>query len=255
LIYPRIIPALLLSGKGLVKGIQFENYKYIGDPINAVKIFSEKEADELLLLDVSATAEQRIMQIETVERIADECYMPFAVGGGIRTVDDAARLIRAGAEKVCLNTFASENPQLVKDISDRFGRQSVVVSIDVRKDNDSYRVYTHSGRCPSERPLIEFIAAIEHMGAGELLITSIDREGSMQGYDLNLLRMVTDVAHIPVIAGGGAGCLADFVLASRDAHAAAVSAGSLFVFHGRRRGILINYPSRPEINRLFSQQP
>jgi cyclase len=252
---PRIIPSLLLHGKGLVKGIKFENHRYIGDPINAIKIFSEKEADELVLLDITATEERRTISIEMVEKIADECYMPFAVGGGIKSINDVRNLIRGGAEKVCINTSAVENPTIIKAVAEVFGSQSIVVSIDVKKERgNGYHIYTYSGRNRSKWNLMEFVNLAERFGAGEFLITSIDSEGLMEGYDLELIKTVAGITSVPVIAGGGPGCLSDFVCAVHKGGASAVSAGSMFVFHGKKRGILINYPSRTELEKIFGEE-
>jgi cyclase len=254
MIFPRIIPSLLLRGKGLVKGIKFDNHRYIGDPINAIKIFSEKEADELLLMDITATGEKRTISIEMVEKIADECYMPFAVGGGIKSPNDVRSLIRVGVEKVCINTSAVENPTIIKSVAEIFGSQSIIVSIDVKKERgNGYHIYTNSGQKRSKWNLMEFVYAAERFGAGELLITNIDKEGLMEGYDLELIKMVTKETSIPVIAGGGAGSISDFFYAISEGGASAVSAGSMFVFHGKKRGILINYPFRTELEEIFKK--
>jgi cyclase len=248
----RVIPSLLLKGKGLVKGVKFKDHSYVGDPINAVHIFNEKEVDELVFLDITATSEGRTIGLDVVKNIADECYMPFAVGGGIKTVEQIREILYAGAEKVIINTAAIENPDLVKEASEVFGSQSIVVSIDVdKKMFKCYQVVTNSGKKSTGKNPVDLAMDMEAAGAGEILLTSIDMEGSMQGYDLELIKQVADAVNIPVIASGGAGALEDFKEAV-DACASAVSAGSMFVFHGPRRAVLINYPSKSELENLFS---
>jgi len=238
----------LLRGDGLVKGVKFDKYKYVGDPINAVRIFSEKEVDELLFLDITATQEGRITSPAFVQKIADECYMPFGVGGGIQTVEQARRLLSAGAEKVSINTAAIETPLLITEISESFGRQSLVVSIDVkRKWNGAYRVYTHSGTKDTGLEPVEWAEEVERLGAGELLLNSIDRDGTMKGYDLPLIESITQVTNIPVIACGGANDIQALGAAINVSGASAAAAGSIFVFHGPKRAVLINFPSKEEI--------
>ena len=252
MLIPRVIPCLLLRNNGLVKGSRFNDHKYVGDPINAVRIFSEKEADELIFLDIAASKEKRIISLEFVEKVADECFMPFAVGGGIKNVEQIRRILYAGAEKVCINSAAVENPTLIKEASDQFGVQSIVVSIDVKKKLFSKpRVYIHNGRKKTEYEPVTFARKMEEMGAGEILITSINCEGTMNGYDLDLIREVADGVDIPVIAAGGAGKIDDFKDAVNTGHASAVCAGSLFVFHGPKRAVLITFPERKTLEQLF----
>jgi len=248
---PRIIPCLLLKGNGLVKGVKFRNHRYLGDPLNAVKIFNDKEVDELVFLDITATREKRRPALETVQDIADECYMPFAFGGGLRTIDDMRLVFAAGAEKIVLNTAAVENPQLIAEAAGCFGSQSVVVAIDVKRGwTGKRRVHTCSGTIRTDRDPVAWAVEAARLGAGEILLTSIDAEGSMFGYDLDLIRAVAKEVAIPVIAAGGAGSVADFRLA-RDAGASAMAAGSMFVFTGKLRGILISYPTRDELHEAF----
>ena len=252
MIIPRIIPCLLLRNKGLVKGIQFKNYRYVGDPMNAVKIFSEKEANELLFLDITATKEKRITPISIIEKIADECYMPFCVGGGIKTIDEIRSLLHAGAEKVSINTAAVKNPALVKEASSIFGSQSIVVSIDVRRKwNGKYQICANCGTEAAKEDLLDFVVKMENYGAGELLINSIERDGTMDGYDLELIKSVANLVSIPVIACGGAGKMQDIADVIYNANASAAAAGSIFVFHGRKRGVLISYPTKEEAHELL----
>jgi imidazole glycerol-phosphate synthase subunit HisF len=254
MIRPRIIPVLLLRGEGLVKGVQFKDYKYIGDPMNAVKIFSNKEVDELLFLDIFATAENRSISVDLVRKIADEAYMPFGVGGGIRTVGEIKSLLAAGAEKISLNTSAVENPGLIEEVASFSGSQSVVVSIDVKKNwKGDYQVFTHSGNKPSGLHPIDWAAKVEKHGAGEILLNSIDCDGTMKGYDIKLITDVAKTVNIPVIACGGAGIVNDFADAIHSAGASAAAAGSFFVFHGPKRAVLINVPSESELQSVFEK--
>jgi cyclase len=248
----RIIPVLLLDGKGLVKGRHFKDFKYVGDPMNAVRIFNEKDVDELFFLDITATREERIPMIEMIEQIADECYMPFGVGGGIRTIEHIRDILRSGAEKVSVNSVAVENPQLIRNASEMFGRQSIVVSIDVKRNwRNKYVVYTHSGTKKTKLDTIAWAIKAEELGAGEILLNSIDRDGTGSGYDLDIIKAVSDSVEIPVIACGGAGRYHDLISAIDVGHASAVAAGSLFVFHGKHRAVLISYPKDNEWNDLY----
>jgi cyclase len=240
---PRAITILLLRQGGLWKGVRFRDHKYIGDPLNTIRIFNDKEVDELFVLDITATAERRIIPLELVEKMAEECYMPFGIGGGIRSAEEAGRLLRAGAEKVSINTAAVVEPRLISEMAERFGSQSVTVSIDVARGwLGRHRVMTHSGRRPTRLDPVAWAVEAQKRGAGEILLTSIDRDGTGKGYDLDLIRDVTAAVDIPVIAGGGAGKIEDLGLAT-EAGAAATAAGSLFIFVGRHRAVLVNYPS------------
>ncbi len=252
MLLPRVIPCLLLRGQGLVKGVQFENHRYIGDPINAVQLFNTMEVDELLFLDILATHENRIPSIELVQKIADQCLMPFGIGGGIKNVTQIRDLLKAGAEKVCLNTYALENPDLIHEASEIFGRQSIVVSIDIKKNSaGEHDVFTHCGTKLFSRDLKATVQLMEEKGAGEILLNSIDRDGAMSGYDLEVLKEVTKNTAIPVIALGGAGSAKDLKAGIETGKASAVAAGSLFVFHGARKAVLINYPTSEELKKLI----
>lgn len=250
---PRIIPVLLLKNKGLVKTVKFSKPKYVGDPINAVKIFNDLETDELIFLDITATKEARTISPELVKDIGDEAYMPFAVGGGINKIQDVENLIRMGAEKVVMNSAAALNPALITEAANHFGNQSIVVSIDVKKGIfGKYSIFVRSGTIKIETDLISYCKNAESSGAGEIMINSIDRDGTMSGYDLELIKIVTGSVSIPVIACGGAGNLNDFKDAVKISDASAAAAGSMFVFHGPRKAVLINYPERQELIRLFN---
>jgi cyclase len=250
---PRVIPCLLLKHLGLVKTVKFKDPTYIGDPINAVKIFNELEADELAFLDITASKENRLIDIELVKRIGKEAFMPFAVGGGIKSIEEVKRILGSGAEKIIINTNSVNDPELVNKAAEYSGNQSVVVSIDVKKNLfGKYQMFTKSGTQKTSIDPIEHAKKMEQAGAGEILINSIDKDGTMSGYDVNLIRQIADNVTIPVIAIGGAGTFEHFREAVDEGHAAAVAAGSMFVFHGPRRAVLINYPTEKELEKIFN---
>ncbi|MCL4386720.1 MAG: AglZ/HisF2 family acetamidino modification protein [Cyanobacteria bacterium] len=246
----RIIPLLLLSNDGLVKGVNFKNHRYIGDPINAVQIFNEMEVDELLFLDIAATMQKKGPSLNIIKKIANQCMMPFGVGGGIRTTEKIREILSAGAEKVCLNTEALENPDIVKKASKIFGSQSIMISIDYRRLKGKYEVYSRCGSKLISSNILETVKLMEKYGAGEILLNSIDNDGTMKGYDIETIKIVSESVNIPVIACGGAGCLKDLKKALDLGEASAIAAGSLFVFHGPRRAVLINYPNHLEIKKI-----
>jgi len=250
---PRIIPCLLLKNKGLVKSIKFKNYRYIGDPMNAVRIFNEHEADELIFLDILASQEKRMIRLDLVKKIGEEAFMPFAVGGGISTIEQMRDILKVGAEKIIINTSAVRNPELIKNAVSEFGSSTIVVSIDVKRNFlKKERIWLYGGRKSTSYDPIEFAKFAAEMGAGELMINSIDRDGSMSGYDIDLIRSISDSVDIPVIACGGAGNLDDMKKGYEEGHASALAAGSLFVYHGDRRAVLINYPNKQDIKELFN---
>ncbi|GAB3993244.1 AglZ/HisF2 family acetamidino modification protein [Spirosoma daeguense] len=251
---PRVIPVLLLKNKGLVKSVRFDTYTYIGDPINAVKIFNDLKADELLLLDILATKENRCIDLDLVRTIGDEANMPFAVGGGIQTLRQIKELINAGAEKVVVNSFAVKDPAFIKVASEEFGSSTIVVSIDIKKKFlGKQQVYTIGGSQATGLNPVRWAQQMEANGAGELVVTSIEHDGMMQGYNLALIQAISAAVSIPVVAAGGAGNLLDLKAAVNTAHASAVAAGSLFVYHGPRKAVLVNYPQRNELLNLFTQ--
>lgn len=251
MLLPRVIPCLLLAGKGLVKGVNFSRHKYIGDPLNSIRIFNAKEVDEVLFLDISATREKRIPPLDLIQKIANECLMPFSVGGGIKSIEDIQKILNAGSEKVCINSAAMEDWSFVHQASEAFGRQSIIVSVDIKKEgNGSYAVYSHCGTRRLKDKLEDIIQRVEQEGAGEILLNSIDRDGTMRGYDLEIISMVSKMVQVPLIACGGAGCnehLRDGLIKGK---ASAVAAGSMFVFHGRRQAVLINFPEENELNKI-----
>lgn len=236
---PRFIPVLLLAGKGLVKGSQFRDHGYVGDPINTMRIFNEKLADEVVLLDIDARREGRTPDLELVTRIADECYMPLAVGGGLSRIEDVELLIRSGIEKVVLNTAAVERPGLITEIAERFGSQSVAVAVDYLGPPDRRRVTTHNATTPRELDPLEWAEQAVAAGAGEIILCSVERDGMRTGLDTELIAEATGRLGVPVVALGGAGSAED--LRDIAALGASAAAGSLFVHFGRRRSVLITY--------------
>lgn len=247
------MPCLLLRGTGLVKTVGFKNPTYLGDPRNVIKIFNEKEVDELVILDITATENARQCNYDLLLELTSECFIPLAYGGGITDLNQIEKILKLGVEKVSINTAAVENPQLISRAANIFGSQSIVVSIDVkRKLFSKYEVYIRAGKQKTGLDPVVMAKRIEEAGAGEILLNSIDRDGTMKGYDLEILRQVTDAVKIPVIACGGAGSIQDFGLAVKQGGASAVAAGSIFVFHGKHRAVLISFPHRKELKRIFA---
>jgi imidazole glycerol-phosphate synthase subunit HisF len=250
----RVIPVLLLRDWGLEKSIRFENPKYVGCPINAARVFNNHNVDELILLDIIATKEKRGPQVEVVREIADESFMPFSVGGGIRSVEMMWDLLQAGADRVVINTAAIENPDLIREGAERFGRQCMVVSIDVRRHEDGrYEVFTHAGTKAAGIDPAAAALRMQEMGAGEIFLTAIDHDGEMDGYDTELIRNVADALTIPLIACGGAGTVEHLADAVYNGHASAVAAGAFFLFYGKRRTVLITYPKDSELIQHFKR--
>jgi cyclase len=245
---PRIIPVLLLRAGGLVKSRHFGDFRYIGDPINAVKIFNDLRADELVFLDIMATAANRTIAAGFVRSVGEEANMPFAAGGGIRTLQHIRDIVGAGAEKVIIGSQAAENPEFVADAAAHFGSSTIVVCIDVKRARWSReaRVCTVNGTRRTPYEPAEFAMLMEEKGAGEVIVQSIDRDGGMDGYDIDLIRSVSERVSIPVVALGGAGNLSHLKDAYVAGRASGLGAGSIFVFHGGRKGVLINYPEKSE---------
>ena len=245
---PRVIPVLLLKDRALVKSIQFKDHRYIGDPLNATRIFNERKADELIFLDIGASHYDRTIYPDLVRNIGEEACMPFAVGGGVRSLSDIETLIKEGAEKVVINTHAGLEPEFVRSASDAFGSTTIVVCIDVKaKTLKGRRAWILSGSRATSYEPIEFARRMEDNGVGELIVQSIERDGTMSGYDIELIRSVSSAVSVPVVALGGAGSNEDLREAYRDGHASALAAGSLFVYQSKRRGVLINYPDKKEL--------
>lgn len=254
MIRTRVIPCLLLKGQGLVKTTKFKDPTYLGDPINIVKIFNDKEVDELTFLDITATNENRKPPFALIESIASECFMPLGYGGGIRSLEDMKTLYNLGVEKISINSYAIENPAFIQAAADMAGSQSICVSMDVKKNFwGKYEVFTHSGSKGSGLDPIKWAREAENRGAGELFINSIDRDGTMQGYDLELIRSVASSVNIPVVACGGARSAQDLADAVLKGGASAAAAGSMFVFQGPHRAVLISYPSAKELRSVFGE--
>ena len=252
---PRIIPCLLVHRGGLVKTQEFGAPKYVGDPINAVKIFNEKEADELMVLDIDATVNGAEPNYLMIERLAAECRMPLCYGGGITDARQVARIISLGVEKVALSSAAIANPSLVPRIAEAVGSQSVVVVLDVRRKRGllarGYELRSHNGRQGHDLDPFAFAKAMEQAGAGEIVINSIDRDGEMQGYDLDLARQFRATVTLPLTFLGGAGSHDDLSRLVRECGVVGAAAGSLFVFKGRYRAVLINYPTQQQKDQIF----
>lgn len=250
----RVIPSLLLSNGGLVKTKKFKNGVYVGDPINAIRIFNEKEVDELVLLDIRATLDKRGPDFNLLREVASECFMPLAYGGGITSIDQIKTLLRLGIEKVILNTALNRDPNFVKEAVAIFGSQAITASIDVRRKLlGRYEVMTAAGTEATGLGPVVAAKKAEQLGVGEILLTSIDAEGSMDGYDIDLLSKVSQSVNVPVIASGGAGKLEDFRSAVLQGQVSAVAAGSLFVFYGPHRAVLITYPEYRKLCTLFNR--
>jgi cyclase len=225
------MPTLLFKDVGLVKGVGFDSWRRVGSAMQAVKVYNMREVDELVCLDITATNDKRHPDFELVDELADECFMPLTVGGGVRAVEDVRRLLQVGADKVALNTAAVETPEIIRQIARQFGSQCVVISIDAKRQTDgTHEVYTHAGTIPTGRDPVVLAKEVEALGAGEILLTSIDRDGTMTGYDVELTRRVCDAVSIPVIASGGAGTYAHMAEVLCNGKASAVAAASIFHF-------------------------
>ena len=249
----RVIPCLLLRDESLVKTVKFDKAGYIGDPINTVRIFNELEVDELVFLDISATVEQRTPNFKILAEIANECFMPLGYGGGMRNFEDAKRIFQIGFEKIAVNSYSLENPTYITQLAEHFGNQAVIASIDVKKNFfGKYEVYSHSGKKNTKRNPLEWAQELEKLGAGEILLTSIDREGTWNGYDDELVKKITSVVNVPVIANGGAGNLSHLVSVVKDAKASAVALGSMVVYQKKGLGVLVNFPERKELEQKLN---
>jgi cyclase len=250
---PRITPCLLIHKAGLVKTVGFKAHKYVGDPLNAVKIFNEKEADELIVLDIDATVNNAEPNYRMIANLAAECRMPLCYGGGIKTPEQAKQIISLGVEKVAISSAAVVNPKLISRIAEEIGRQSVVVVLDVKKRLFSidYHVFTNNAHNNTKRSVFDLAVEAEKLGAGELVINSIDLDGAMQGYDLSLAKRVRQTVNIPISILGGAGSLDDIGALIRTCGVIGASAGSLFVFKGIYKAVLINYPTLVQRDELI----
>lgn len=249
---PRIIPSLLIQDNGLVKTVNFKNPKYVGDPINAVKIFNEKAVDELAIFDIDATVRGQEPNYSLIERIANQSRMPLCYGGGVKTVEQAQRIFSLGIEKIALSSAVIHNPGLIPQITDRVGAQSVVIVLDVkRKLFGGYEVYTHNGKKSTGINPFKFIEEAQKLGAGEIVINSIDQDGIMKGYDMSLIDKARNCTSLPMTVLGGAGTLGDIQAVIERHKIIGVAAGSLFVFKGVYKAVLINYPTKEEKEKLY----
>jgi cyclase len=245
---PRIIPCLLVHNKGLVKTVKFRDPKYVGDPINAVKIFNEKEVDELIVLDIDATKEKRGPDFDMIRNLAIECRMPFCYGGGVTTVEQVKKIIGLGAEKVAISTTAIKNTQVITEMSNAVGAQSIVVVLDVAKERltGDYELFVGNGKIKTGRKLREFILELNKYSIGELVVNSIDGDGAMHGYDIHLVEVVRELTDLPITVIGGAGSLDDIKLLIDKFKIIGACAGSIFVFKGKYKAVLITYPTKEE---------
>lgn len=247
----RVIPALLLQNSGLVKTLRFKDPKYVGDPINAIRIFNAKEVDELMVLDITASREKREPNYALIEQFAGECFMPLAYGGGVRTVEQARHIFSLGVEKICVQTAALDNPHVITDLADRFGSQSIVASIDIKRTwLKGPQAYCSALGRLIKGPWLERLCSFVSLGAGEILLNSVDKDGTLTGPDLDLIQQASRSIDVPLIAVGGVSSLTD-IRAAVDAGASAVAAGAFFVFHGPHRAVLITYPKYSELENLF----
>lgn len=249
---PRIIPSLLIQDNGLVKTVNFKNPKYVGDPINAVKIFNEKEVDELAIFDIDATSNGLEPNYSLIERIANQSRMPLCYGGGVKTVEQAQKIFGLGIEKIALSSAVLQNPNLITQIADRVGAQSVIIVLDVKKKLlGGYEVYTHNGKKSTGINPFKFIEQAQELGAGEIVINSIDQDGVMKGYDMSLIEKAREKTSLPMTVLGGAGSLDDIEKVIDKHKVIGVAAGSLFVFKGKYKAVLINYPTKGEKENLL----
>lgn len=247
----RVIPSLLLKNGGLVKTTKFKDPKYVGDPINAIKIFNEKQVDELMVLDITASKEGREPNYNLIEQFAGECFMPLAYGGGIRTVEQAKRLFASGVEKICLQTAAVENPGLVTELADRFGSQSVMVSLDIKKNwLGNPQVFSASREKTLSTNWLDLLHQLIKAGAGEVLLNAVDKDGTLSGPDLDLIQKASKAIEVPLIAVGGISSLED-IKAAVNVGASGVAAGAFFVYYGPHRAVLITYPKYEELEKLL----
>lgn len=248
---PRVIPVLLLNKGGIYKTVKFKNPVYIGDPLNAVKIFNDKEVDELIFLDINASGEKREPDYDYLASIAGECFMPLCYGGAISSIAQIKKLIFSGIEKVSINSFALSNPEFIREAADKFGSSTIVVSIDVTKNLfGKYQIHNKNKVKTKFSNPIEMAEEMNKLGAGEILISSVDRDGMMNGFDTEIIKRISSAVDIPVVACGGAGNLTHFKSAI-DSGASAIAAGSMFVFHGVHKAVLINYPTQTELQNSF----
>lgn len=248
----RVIPTLLLRNESLVKTVRFGKFTYVGDPCNTVRIFNELEVDELLFLDITATREGRSPNLQVLADIANECFMPLAYGGGIRTLDDAKAVFDTGFEKISVNSYAVEDPSFIQQLASIYGSQAVIASIDIKRNLwGDHQVKTHAGTQQTKYTPLDWARKLEDLGAGEILLTSIDREGTWTGFDLDLIKTISEAVHIPVVAHGGAGSIAHVGDAIHLGKASAVALGSMLVFQKKGMGVLVNFPDHAALQQVL----
>ena len=249
---PRIIPSLLVQNNGLVKTVNFKNPKYVGDPINAVRIFNEKIVDELVVFDIDASVSGKEPNYKLIENLAVQSRMPLCYGGGVRTVEQAQKIFGLGVEKIALSSAIVENPTLITQLAEKVGSQSVIAVLDIKKKFlGGYEVYVHNGKKATGIDPLNFVQELQRLGVGEIVINSIDQDGVMKGYDLNLIREIREKITLPLTVLGGAGSLDDVKKVINEHTIIGVAAGSLFVFKGKYKAVLINYPNKEEKEKLF----
>jgi cyclase len=248
----RVIPILLLKNQGFVKGVKFKNHRYIGDPINTIRIFNDKEADEILILDILSSITGSEPNFKLLTDVAAEAFMPLSYGGGIKNLNHIEKLFSIGFEKIVLNSHSVVDPKFINEAVSIAGSSSIVVSIDVKKNIfGKYEMYSKSGTQKHSINPFEFARLAQQMGAGEFIINNIDKEGTKTGYDLHLLKLMTEILSVPVISAGGAGTLQHFKEAVKEANVSAVSGGNFFVYHGKHDAVLIQYPQYEILTELF----
>lgn len=253
MLYKRVIPCLLLKNQALVKTVKFRDPKYVGDPINTVRIFNNKEVDELIFLDIFASKENKKPPFDLIINISRECFMPFSYGGGIKSIEDVDKLFSIGVEKISLNSVLQTNPEFITKVANKYGSQSVIVSIDVKKDFfGKYKVYHHANNKISNDSPAEYLKHLQELGAGEVLLTAVNNDGMMKGYDIELVKMIVGSVSIPVVACGGAGNLKDIKEVLHIGNASAAALGSMVVYQGSNRAVLINFPKREEIDKIVN---
>lgn len=250
----RVIPCLLLRNEALVKTIQFKKFNYIGDPVNTCRIFNELEVDELAFLDITASLDKREPNYKILQEIADECFMPLSYGGGIHSIKTVERILSIGFEKIILNTYSFDQPGFISELANTFGSQSVIVAIDIRKNFfGKYQVYGLSGTVKKKRDPVAWAKEIENLGAGEILLTAIDHEGTWKGFDIELTSQVASAVSIPVIANGGAGSLEHISGIVKKGRASAVALGSMVMYQGKDLGVLVNFPDTKDLEKALQQ--
>ncbi|MBU2704613.1 imidazole glycerol phosphate synthase subunit HisF [Zooshikella marina] len=248
----RVMPCLLIKGGGLIKTCNFKKYRYVGDPINAVRIFNQKEVDELIIFDIDAS-KNKIIQYDLIEQITSECFMPLCYGGGVKNIEDFRKLFYIGVEKVSISSLIFENPSVVRTAIEIFGAQSIIATFDIKKGFfcNKYYAYIYSGKKNTKIKIDECLKLAKKIGVGEIILNSIDRDGTWNGFDLNLFKSIKEEVDVPIVAVGGAGSLEDIKEIVITGGATAVGIGSMTVFQSKGMGVLIKFPTQKELSTLF----